>query len=132
MSPQETFDSIQAVDLAAVPVMTKERHIARKEQAALARKLFKKLNIIGVSVTTPTHSMASTVDIRLPREQEDMTGFEDKTYSELPGDHPVRLGLGRRGAAREKLAAILGVAFPNHDDRSDSMTDYYDRKWHWE
>ena len=132
MKPQVTFDAINAVDLANVPVITTERHIARKEQAFLARGLFRMLGIPGVSVKTPTHSMASTVDIRLPREEEDMTGYEDKTYSDLPDDHPVRLGLGRRGAAREKLASILAIAFPNHDDRSDSMTDYYDRKWHWE
>lgn len=132
-NPLATFAAIDAVDLASVPVMASNRHIPRKDQAALARKLLRKLGIVGVSITTPNYSMAQSVDIRLPREEHPgWTGFEQwqhYSYSDMPDDVPAKAAHVRNYAAQKKLAAILAIAFPQHDDRSDSQTDYYDSCW---
>jgi len=97
-----------------VPVICTDRHIPRKEQAKLARKLFKILGIRGVSVRTPNYSMARVVDVRLPQ----------------LGDDVEREA--RRKAnweARCRMKDVLEFAFPCHDDRSDPMTDYFDHCW---
>src|ERR1700692_4286223 len=65
-----TQRQIALVDLKSVPVVATERSMPRKEQARLARQLFKKLGIKGVSFTTPQHSMASMVDVSVPRRED--------------------------------------------------------------
>lgn len=129
----ETFTQIHAVNLEAVPVMSRDRGIPRKEQAKLARDLMKRLGIKGVSITTPSYSMAQSVDVSVPSEHRpDMTGwerFEHSTYSDMPDDCPVKASMLRRRAASDKLEAILAKAFPNHDDRSDMQSDYFDYCW---
>ena len=67
----------------------------RKERAKQIRGLFRDFGLKGIGATTPTHSMAQSIDIRIP------------------------------GAATERIHAILLAAFPDLDDRSDSRTDYF-------
>jgi len=102
------FEKIMQVELEQVSVMETDRHIPRKLQATRARALFKQLGLKGISVTVPRYSMASSVYVQLPRENE--------TWPE-------------RIAAMHKLGQILDRAFPSHDDRSDVMTDYFDFCW---
>lgn len=97
--------ALEAVELSAVPVKSRER-CYRKERARLARELFRELGLRGISVTAPNYSMARVVDIRLPR-----------------------LASGEQAEMRWKVSEILDRAFPNCDDRSDSMTDYFDACW---
>lgn len=126
------YEQIAAVKLDRVPVMSHERCIPRKEQAKLARQLFAKLGIKGVSVTAPNYSMAQSVDVRVPAEAADMTGFEQyehSTYSDMPDYVPVKAAMLRKNQAQKHLFLILNHAFPCHDDRSDSQSDYFDYCW---
>jgi hypothetical protein len=126
----------EKVKLEEVPVMSRDRGICRKERANLARHLFKRLGLHGVSVTAPHYSMAHSVDVRLPKR-------EDHDRAAWPHDHTrcCRQGDGRHGeetrcpacaanaAAEAKVERALARAFPNHDDRSDLQSDYFDFCW---
>jgi len=128
-----TYAQIQAVNLDAVPVMSKDRTIPRKEQSKLARQLFKRLGIVGVSVTAPNYSMAQSVDVRLPSEPHPgWAGFEQyqhMSYTEMPSNVPAKAHLLRKIEAQKRLESILARAFPNHDNRSDYQSDYFDYCW---
>lgn len=127
----EFTKQVAAVDLAAVPVMSKDRCIPRKEQAKLARELFKSLGIKGISVTTPNCSMAQSVDVRLPRIDSDDPVHDHSAHPhnwKATADERCPVCEARRNAS-EKVEKILLAAFPNHDNRSDSMTDYFDYCW---
>lgn len=129
----ETYAQIHAIDLQHVPVMTADRTIPRKQQALLARQLFKRLGIKGVSVTAPNYSMAQSVDVRVPSEpRPSMAGweqYEHSTYSDMPDDCPCKAAHLRQCAARDKLEQILARAFPQHDNRSDYQSDHFDYCW---
>ncbi len=129
----KTYAQIHAVDIASVPVVSTDRCIPRKEQALLARQLFKRLGIQGVSVTAPNYSMAQAVDVRVPSEpRPDMAGFEQyahSTYSEMPAEVPIKAAFLRKSAAVAQLQLILAAAFPKHEDRSDHQSDYFDYCW---
>jgi hypothetical protein len=84
------------------------RHAPRTEQARLARHLFRQLGVRGLNVTAPRYSMARAVDVRLPAD----------SLAPLP-----------RTEMEDRVEFILDASFPNHDDRSDTMTDYYDFCW---
>jgi hypothetical protein len=88
------------------------RRMSRKERAAAARKLFRSLGLKGLSVTAPNYSMASSVHVALP-----------------DGDRGDREGRMALTSARRKVEALLLVAFPGTEDRSDIMTDYFDFVW---
>lgn len=122
------MQTIFAADVSKVRVISTDRHLPRKQQAALARQLFKSLGIRDVSVTTPNYSMAQTVEVRIKAEAPPCEPFHC-SLRELPEDHPVRVFYEQKSEARSKLLEILGRAFPNHDDRSDSQTDYFDYCW---
>jgi hypothetical protein len=110
------------VDITEIPVMSNERSIPRKDQAKLARELFKKLGIKGISVTTPNYSMAQSVDVRLPKRCDydfDNCGFV------VEGDAARKAN----SDAEKRVDAILLAAFPNHDNRSETQTDYFDYCW---
>ncbi len=115
--------ALELVNLAAIPVMTKNRHIPRKEQAALARELFKRIGIKGVSVRTPNYSMASSVDVFIPRRCDYV--FNEYRQVEYASD-PASIA---NQSARGTILAILAAAFPNHDDRSEYVSDYFDFCW---
>ncbi len=128
----ETYAAIHAVDLAKVPVMSLDRSIDMKEQARLARELFKKLKIKGVSVTSPNYSMAQAVEVQVPADRVGFEGFEqfeNMSYSDMPNDVPAKIANRQRYEAGEQLLKILLVAFPNHDNRSEPQSDYYDFCW---
>jgi hypothetical protein len=72
-----------------VPVVCDDRDVTQKEQAALARRLFKTLGLKKIRVRVQTYSMGFGVDVRLP----------------MARDWP-RLG--------ERVRRILDVAFPAH------------------
>lgn len=124
IDPVSVHAAIDAVDLSAVPVVCTDRGIRRKEQAALARKLFKQLGITGLSVTAPNYSMAHSVEVKIPKRDDYMMLSLDGGIDFL--NDPTALANRR---ISEKVEAILGRAFPCHDDRSDSQSDYFDYKW---
>jgi hypothetical protein len=105
-----------------VPVMSRERMIPRKEQAALARQLFKSMGLRGISVTTPNYSMASTVRVRLPKRDD----YELNEWGTVKEGDPV---MRANSEAGRRVESILLAAFPRHDDRSDTMSDYFDYCW---
>lgn len=120
--PKECHAALAAVDITEIPIMSRDRHIPRKQQAAMARKLLRQLGIHGVSVTTPNYSMAHTVDVQMPKRDDydrDEHGFM------VPGC-PAAVA---NNEARQRMLAILLAAFPRHDDRSDIITDYFDYCW---
>lgn len=127
------IDAIMAIDLDEIKPVCHDRHIPRKQQAALARQLFKAIGLRGISVTTPNYSMAQVVNVRIPEEPHPgwagYEQYENATYSDMPDDVPARRWSARHYAAEQKVKEILLRAFPAHDDRSDSMTDYYDYCW---
>ena len=132
----ETIEKIESIKLERVPVVCRDRCIARKEQAKLARQLFKRLGIDGLSVTTPRYSIARVVDVAVPREPHldgdymlDGVNYENYSYGDMPETVPARAKHMRHHNACLKLGAILLKAFPCHDDRSDSQSDYFDSCW---
>ena len=151
----ETLTSIMSVDLDSVPVITRDRFIPRKDQAKLTRILLKRLGIKGVSVTAPNYSMAQSVDVKVPRLPateadfllvcptcHDPVGvgscptchgngrnYSNDVFSDMPDAVPAKIKHLTHWNALQKLEAILLRAFPNHDDRSDLQTDYFNYKW---
>jgi membrane protease subunit (stomatin/prohibitin family) len=114
--------ALAAIDITTIEIASNDRHIPRKEQAKLARELFKKLGLKGISVTTPNYSMAQSVDVSIPsRNDYKMIGQYDID--------PECEACKANHEARERIEAILLAAFPNHDNRSDSQTDYFDYCW---
>jgi hypothetical protein len=133
---EEFHATLNSINEGAIPVMSRDRHIPRKEQAKLARELFKKLGLKGASITAPNYSMASTVDIDLPRLQIHVATMWPHSES----THYHECGAAVRECdkcpacvqnhkSHDKVKEILARAFPNHDDRSDRMVDYYDYCW---
>jgi hypothetical protein len=108
-------DALGRVDVDAIAVVTTDRGIALKEQAALARRLFKSLGLAGISVTMPGYSIVPHVEVKLPYRRDGVRDSEAERANE---------------AAYAKVEAILAVAFPNHDDRSEPVPGRrYDYKW---
>lgn len=108
-----------------VPVMTRNRGCGQKEQAAITRDLFKILGLKGISVTMPNGSMCFWVDVRLPgRLDYNYLRYLDKNWT-MKADP----GYMAQRWAENTIKAILARAFPNHNDRSDSQTDYFDNPW---
>jgi len=132
-----TLEQIMAVNLERVPVMCTDRHISRKTQANLARDLFKALGIKGVSVTCPRYSMAQSVDVDIAKNEAipldafilDGADYRNECFSDMPDDVPAKRIQQSKNNARAKVEAILALAFPNHDDRSDTQSDHFDYCW---
>ena len=132
----ETLNQVLSVNLDKIPVVSTNRFIPRKEQAKLARDLFKRLGIKGVSVTAPNYSMAQSVDVRipeLPTMPEDFLldgkDYDDETFSRMPEALPAKMKMRQHQKAVDKMYALLLRAFPASDDRSDVQTDYFNYKW---
>ena len=66
--------------------------------------------------------MASTVKIRMP--ERDDYDLDDGGFM-VPGCEAAVANTD----ARQRMLSILLAAFPRHDDRSDTMTDYFDSCW---
>src|SRR5262245_59495165 len=109
------------------PALRKE---SRKVWATAVRALLKSLNIKGVSITTPSYSMAATILIRLPNaldnpnSPEHLRLHDDLWYRGLPSSECPDCG--QKQKSRRHLESIILSAFPDLDDRSDRLTDYYD------
>lgn len=117
-SPLDFHQAVAKINLSKVSVMSTDRSISRKEQARLARKLFGALKLKGISVTAPNYSMAQSVDVRIPTGK--AMHFIKRT------DYIAAVA---NNQAENKIRQILAIAFPNHDDRSDTQTDYHNYKW---
>ena len=127
-----TLLAIESIDLDAVPVFLLDRSASRKVQALTARALFRQLGLKGISVTAPNYSMAQAVHIHLPNTEyspEERAEWNRCSSDSERRDTPYGRLRTRENAAEHKLEAILAKAFPNHLDRSDIMTDYFDFCW---
>lgn len=122
LAAKRLHEALDMVNLATVPVVSTDRHITRKEQAAAARKLFRSLGLKGISITAPNYSMAHSVDVS-PLKRDDYVF--DSFGMVIEGDE----ARAANSAASRKIEAILAAAFPNHDDRSDSQSDHFDFCW---
>lgn len=122
---RDLFARLAEIDATAIPPVTTERWIPRKTQAALARRLFASLGLKGVSVTTPRYSMASVVEVAVPKLPVEVTA----AYQQGRGPYCECPGAMENIAARRIVEEILWHAFPAHRDRSDTMSDYSDAKW---
>lgn len=106
------------------------RNSGRKEFAKAVRSLFKKLGLKGISVTTPNYSMASTIDIRLPR-RKDYLDY-NKMCLDWDSERQLRdkdIALTMNYQAEKLVEEIISICFPTKNDRSETITDYYDYKW---
>lgn len=115
------FQVLGAINITEVPVVSLDRNIERKEQAKLARELFSKLGIKGISVTAPSYSMASSVHVSFPRRND----YSAAPMEDLLNDPAHQAN----NAAHDRIEAILLAAFPNSDDRSDTQSDHFDFRW---
>jgi hypothetical protein len=116
--------ALAAVNITEIDMASRERNIPRKEQARLARHLFGKLGLRGISVTAPNYSMAQAVDVRLPvrRDFTCLSPSGDVEWERDPAAQANRV-------ARERVEAILLAAFPNSEDRSDTQSDHFNYRW---
>jgi len=92
------------------------RALDRKDIAAAIRELFRDMGLRGISVKTPRYSMASTVAITVPKFE-----YLDQQVNDFVKGQ-------RRLAAQavsDKLTSIILAAFPDLDDRSDTISDYF-------
>ena len=130
---EQLQDALANVSETAIPVMSRDRCITRKQQAQLTRDLFKQLGLKGISVTAPNYSMASTVSISIPKLEIHCPDYWPHGGPNVHGGAPPKdqrcptCRENRRIA--EKVEEILARAFPNHDNRSDSQSDYFDYCW---
>jgi len=106
-------DQIEKTELPAFVANLRQQ--TRKVQAGNIRQLFRTLGIKNVSVTT----RISSIRIKLPKTEhivpEGTTHIFRSNCSDCQRLLPVR----------EKLEKIILSAFPDLDDRSDLMTDYF-------
>jgi hypothetical protein len=93
------------LDLATVPVVTRDKHINRKERAALLRGLLRRLKIPHVSVTAERYAFATSVDVRLPAWPQ--PGRDDTWHQDI-----------------ERMDELLAVAFPSHV-RPEPVNPFY-------
>ncbi len=96
------------------------RRVDRTDRAAMIRSLFKHLGLKGISVTTPSYSMASGNKVTIPpaaeHDRDRPSGHENVTCPHCR-EHV---------AARRHVRALILAAFPDLDDRSDYQSDYHD------
>lgn len=122
----ELTDAMDA--FGAENVIPSYAHIPRsgqKKQASAARELFKTLGLKGISVTMARGSMCFWVEVTIP-------GRIDWHYwIHLEGSGGSKKDTANVGmnVARTMIRRILDAAFPNHHDRSDSLTDHFDDPW---
>lgn len=116
--------TLKEVNELRIPIMSRDRGIGMKEQSRLAQELFKKLGVKGLRVRMSRGANCFGVDVHTP---------EMKHNPPLPGtwkhDNDNCDGCKYRRYVRDKLCEILARAFPQHDNRSDYMSDYFDNPW---
>jgi len=116
--------ALAAVDITSIDLVSRDRNIPRKEQAKLARLVFSKLGLKGISVTAPNYSMAQSVHVRLPK-RHDFTVLREDGGIDWGKDPAAKANQ----EAASRVGSILLAAFPNSEDRSDSMTDHFNYRW---
>jgi hypothetical protein len=128
-------EQLEKIIKAPLPTTTRNiRDLDRKEQAKIVRQLFKSLGFTGVSVTTPTYSMASSINISLPRQP--WEGEHEPEHNRLQAieySKPSYNGMVQvcpwckeSWLADKQIRAIILAAFPDMDNRSDTQSDYSD------
>jgi hypothetical protein len=120
------FASIEAAALPVGFVTEKIRDLTQKERTAKIRAALKACGVLmgsvgkGVSVKSATGSMCYWTHVEFARAQHaEGTTFFDHNRMECP---VCQVNI----TADRKLSALVLQAFPDLDDRSDSMTDYSD------
>jgi hypothetical protein len=128
-------DTVRSIEQAEMPAAIGNiRRESRKDIAKALRALFKRLDIVGVSVTAPNYSMASVVDVDFTRPEHDCNPDgtiwdKDERGNALPYGRRGCAGCERTRRAEQRLGAIVLAAYPDMDDRSDSMVDHFDRRF---
>jgi hypothetical protein len=114
---------LQAILDAPLPAFRRPglRREPRTVWAVAVRKLFREIGLKGISVTAPKYSMAHSIDIKTPRNEPEPTVKDEHGYDNY---HPEYLAA--RNAALAKVEAIIVAAFPDLDNRSDFISDYFD------
>ena len=102
------------------------RRRPRKQWAAEVRGLLRWFRIEGVSVTTPRYSMASSIDISLPDLPHEHGPEVDKCIRNGEAVTDLCDVCSLRSDARDAIERIVLGAFPDLDDRSDCVSDYFD------
>lgn len=100
-------EKLKSINVMNIPLMSRDRGIPLKTQASMARELCKKLGIKGVGARMAIGANCFYVIIRYPKSEQ----LSENQY------------------IHTQLEEILSRAFPNHDDRSDVMTDYFNTSW---
>ena len=120
-------EQLQVIINAPLPKPTGQamRHAPLKEQSKAVRGLLKSMRLTGVSVTTPTYSMASSISISLPHERHDHREIDERGGAYQPYGVTCPL-CAHRIAAEKKIEKIILAAFPDLDDRSEYVSDYFD------
>lgn len=129
MSVEEVMGFYRVVEATPTPASkgVPMRHQTRKEIARAIRALFKEVGIKGVSVTAPSYALAQAVHIRMPR---------PKVYHDCTAGR-MALGPERQRdcefcrlhwAADKGIERIILGAYPDLDNRSDAMIDWFDYK----
>jgi hypothetical protein len=130
-------ETIAQIESAPIPqvIHAQMRQRTRKEWAGEVRELLKRLGIKNVSVTTPSYSMAQSIDISTPRFFA-WDGDHEQRHKEI--DEQERnsaswMGYGhfcefckQEWQAKKKLESIILAAFPDLNDRSDTQSDHFD------
>lgn len=139
MNEQERIENEKAIELHSQLNKIKEsdlipyaikRNSDRKEFAKAVRSLFKKLGLKYISVTTPNYSMASSIDIILPKRPQTYNYYKMNLRwedEETLREKDYALTMNRQ--ASKYINYILNSCFPTKNDRSETMTDYFDFKY---
>jgi hypothetical protein len=99
--------AMDKLDLATVPVVTRDSGTSRKQLAALIRQLLRRLKIPHVSVATPSY-VPSRVDVLLPAYPYKTEPMEYDTVRDV-----------------ERFNGLLLVAFPAHGSETWFFTTHH-------
>lgn len=116
------YDAILCQPMPWSPSKASARHLSQKERTALVRRFLRERGVAGpggVSVAAARGSMCSWTNVSVPA-----TDCSHADYEEVQACPECR----KRREAVGHLGKMLAAAFPDLDDRSDSMTDYFDPK----
>ncbi len=133
-TPEQVYASIEAATVPFGPVFFTPGTLRPMGQAARTdaiRKLMKYVRVKGVSVRKATGSMCYWTNVDLPYGWPcgcpgDCDKWQPCPRQSNAGEHQLGVWRDRARKARDKVKAIILAAYPDLDDRSDSMTDHFD------